>query len=288
MTSKVSGKTRLGAVCCVLLIAIALFAGCKQETPESYAPPGYGVSVGPLTDTVWEATNGDTFKFAANGKVSVPDELKILKIQGKLVQVGGKDIVIKYEDFTYTTEPSATGLNVVISGTTNELPNGKESMEFTYLYTESSGESRVITGTAKVGVPRIFKTLTINGIDPNNKQTETTTTENTIGPYKMIDADEVIYSTPLPTTKDVLGNYYDENGRTILQIKDDGTAIFFSKGIQKLKYWKYDNNTDADQGIFEGTIRVADEKNSLNLDYDTYALYPHALISNSSSEIYWK
>ena len=74
MSSKVTAKLPLGAAFSVLLISLALLAGCKQEAPvDSYAPPGYGASVGSLTDTVWKS-GSDTIRFGAEGKVTtVPD-----------------------------------------------------------------------------------------------------------------------------------------------------------------------------------------------------------------------
>lgn len=257
MTSKVSGKTRLGAVCCVLLIAIALFAGCKQETPESYAPPGYGVSVGPLTDTVWE-DDGKSFKFEANGKISVPDSMKTYELDGKKIELG---------DFTYTI----SGAEVTINGIVKKLPNGENTQTFQYYY---DGYSYNIT--VNVGDTRVIETLTINGskaADSNDK----------IGPYKMIDSEyEVTYSTTVPTRENYVGDYYDEDGRKKLQIKDDGTVISYKNGSQTVSYWRYNKETDADH--FEGTIRVAADEDLLADDeiHDTYTLYPHTLILGSS------
>lgn len=79
MSSKVTAKLRLGAAFSVLLISLALLAGCKQEADNSYTPPGYGASVGSLTDTVWK-NGSDTIRFGAEGKVTtVPDSWKRMK-----------------------------------------------------------------------------------------------------------------------------------------------------------------------------------------------------------------
>ena len=260
MTSKVSGKTRLGAVCCVLLIAIALFAGCKQETPESYAPPGYGVSVGPLTDTEWK-DDGKSFKFEANGKVSVPDSMKTYELYGKKIELG---------DFTYTISES----KVTINGIVKKLPNGENTETF-YV----SGYDYI---TVSVGDTSVIGTLTINGSKAADSNVK-------IGPYKMIDSKyEVTYSTTVPTRENYVGDYYDENGRKKLQIKDDGTAISYSNGTQSVSYWKYHNENDSDKGIEKGTIWIAADEDLLTDEgsHKTYTLYPHALISGSY--VYWK
>lgn len=282
MTSKVSGKTRLGAVCCVLLIAIALFAGCKQETPESYAPPGYGVSVGPLTDTEWKATNGDTFKFAANGKVSVPDSLKTKTLNGETIELG---------DFTYTLSALSIGsptAEVMIIGTVKKLPKDQNS----YIYSYYDAETGYTTKTIQLGDPLPVATLTVNG-----KKAETANSSDRVGPYNMITSNyATIYSTTVPTKENYVGDYYDDDGRKILQINEDGTAISFANGIQNIQYWKYHNETDPANGIDKGTIWVADEREQLNDnegEHGTYNLYPHAFMNwelgmLGDIGVYWK
>ena len=284
MTSKVSGKTRLGAVCCVLLIAIALFAGCKQETPESYAPPGYGVSVGPLTDTVWEATNGDTFKFAANGKVSVPESMKTKTFYGEKIELG---------DFTYTCHSDEIlddATKVTIAGVVKKLPNGEDSQTFRYYDGGYSGNI-----TVNVGDTINIKTLTING-----KRSNTAADYDKIGPYNMIDDDLVIYSTTVPTRENYVGDYYDEEGRKVLQIREDGTTIGYSNGEQDLQYWKYieKDTVNEDMQRYKGTVLIANSKEELNSqDYSgsPYHLYPHAFMAWEANNfffdiggVYWK
>ena len=283
MTSKVSGKTRLGAVCCVLLIAIALFAGCKQETPESYAPPGYGVSVGPLTDTVWEATNGDTFKFAANGKVSVPESMKTKTFYGEKIELG---------DFTYTCHSDEIlddATKVTIAGVVKKLPNGEDSQTFRYYDGGYSGNI-----TVNVGDTINIKTLTING-----KRSNTAADYDKIGPYNMIDDDLVIYSTTVPTRENYVGDYYDEEGRKVLQIREDGTTIGYSNGEQSLQYWKYVEENTVNENVqrYKGTVLIANSKEELNSqDYSgsPYHLYPHAFMVWQASNffidigVYWK
>ena len=68
MTSKVTAKLPLGVAFSMLLISLALFVGCKQDVApqDSYTPPGYGATVGYLTDTTWKNGN-DTIKFGAEG-----------------------------------------------------------------------------------------------------------------------------------------------------------------------------------------------------------------------------
>jgi hypothetical protein len=273
MTSKVSGKTRLGAVCCVLLIAIALFAGCKQETPESYAPPGYGVSIGPITDSTWtyRTSNGDeSLRFEANGKVSVPESMKTKTFYGKKIELG---------DFTYELSNS----RVVITGTVKKLPNGEESQTFTYKIDENSSSSNGIT--INVGDTTVIETLTINGTVANDSTKK-------IGPYSMIDDEyELTYSTTVPTAENYVGTYTDDRGRKNLEINKDGTWVSYTGGNRTMKYWKYVDNNDEENGIVKGTIWVAADEDQLVTggSYTVYTLYPHGLVSSSGSTIsYWK
>ena len=266
MTSKVNGKTRLGAVCCVLLIAIALFAGCKQETPESYAPPGYGVSVGLLTDSTWtyRTSNGDeSLRFEANGKVSVPESMKTKTFDGKKIELG---------DFTYELSNS----RVVISGTVKKLPNGEESQTFTYKIDENYSFPIVIN----VGDTTVIETLTING-----KRAKTAEDYDTVGPYSMVDAEyDRTYSTTVPTAENYVGTYTDDRGRKNLEINKDGTWVSYTSGNRTMKYWKYVDNDDEENGIVKGTIWVAADEDQLVTDgsYTVYTLYPHALVSSSA------
>ena len=282
MTTKVSGKTRLGAVCCVLLIAIALFAGCKQETPESYAPPGYGVSVGPLTDTVWKDVNGNTLKFEANGKVSVPESMKTKTFYGEKIELG---------DFTYTCHSDEIlddATKVTIAGVVKKLPNGEGSQRI-------PGGGSYDYWTVNVGDTINIKTLTING-----KRSNTAADYDKIGPYNMIDDDLVIYSTTVPTRENYVGNYYDEEGRKVLQIREDGTTIGYSNGEQGLQYWKYVEENTVNENVqrYKGTVLIANSKEELNSqDYSgsPYHLYPHAFMVWQASNffidiggMYWK
>lgn len=274
MTSKVSGKTRLGAVCCVLLIAIALFAGCKQETPESYAPPGYGVSVGPLTDSTW-TNEGKSFKFEANGNVSVPDSMKTKTFYGEKIELG---------DFTYTyhsDEILDDATKVTIAGVVKKLPNGEGSQRIPV-----GGSYGGSYWTVNVGDTINIKTFTING-----KRSNTAADYDKIGPYNMIDDDLVIYSTTVPTRENYVGDYYDEEGRKVLQIREDGTTIGYSNGEQGLQYWKYVEENTVNENVqrYKGTVLIANSKEELNSqDYSgsPYHLYPHALTDGNKT--YWK
>lgn len=266
MTSKVNGKTRLGAVCCVLLIAIALFAGCKQETPESYAPPGYGVSVGPLTDSTW-TYEGKSFKFEANGNVSVPDSLKTKTLNGETIELG---------DFTYKMSGND---KVIISGIVKKLPNGEKSQTFTY---KDEYYSSLIV--INVGDTTVIETLTING-----KKSATSDSTDVIGPYAMITEDyETTYKTTVPTEENYVGSYFDELGRKIFEINKDGTCFSYENGNRIMKYWKYVSDNNLDKEIYKGTIWVAVDEELLaeDISHDTYVLYPHALISGNKP--YWK
>ena len=266
MTSKVNGKTRLGAVCCVLLIAIALFAGCKQETPESYAPPGYGVSVGRLTDSTW-TYEGKSFKFEANGKVSVPDSLTKQDLEIPIGSTYKNYGTIELGDFTYKT----SGDTVTISGTVKKLPEKISDVPAAYAQY-----------LPEVGDTEVLETLTING-----KVDDIATRR--VGPYAMITEDyETTYKTTVPTEENYVGSYFDELGRKIFEINKDGTCFSYENGNRIMKYWKYVSDKNLDKGIYEGTIWVAVDEELLaeDISHDTYVLYPHALIGGNKP--YWK
>lgn len=256
MSSKVTAKLRLGAAFSVLLISLTLLAGCKQEADNSYTPPGYGASVGPLTDTVWQS-GSDTIRFGAEGKVTtVPDSWKKDEFPGFYL--------MEYGDFTYSgtdihakvTNVQAErvpGFDVVEKGTT--IPDFATFTVPTTTTTNQDGQSNPVTNYYEMKV-------TIKG-----KPTTTFTMENR------------------PTSEDAfVGTYYDERGRKAIQInKDDSTFVTFTNGEQTVQYWKYNG---------DGTISVTPfTNNSMGSSTSTsstiYYLYPHALMSNRSA-VAWK
>lgn len=237
-------------------------------------PPGYGRSIGPLTDSTWtyQLRDGgeETLRFEANGKVSVPESMKTITFDGKKVELG---------DFTYIQNDS----QVVIRGTVKKLPNGEDSQDFRIDYNEGSD---YYTMTIDVGDTREIETLTING-----KSSKTAEEYDSVGPYTMVDSEyEAEYSTTVPTAENYVGTYTDDRGRKSFEINKDGTIFQYENGNQTMKYWKYVDNTDKENGIFEGTIWVAADEDQLVTDgfYTVYTLYPHGLVSSSGSISYWK
>lgn len=251
MSSKVTAKLRLGAAFSVLLISLALLAGCKQEADNSYTPPGYAASVGPLTDTVWK-NGSDTIRFGAEGKVTtVPDSWKKDEVAGVYL--------IEYGDFTYSSGKIFAKVKKLgelakeffkgIEGTTSEFAT------FT-VPTKSSPEEQ---GTPVTNYYEMK--VTIAGATTST----TFTMENK------------------PTSGDkFVGTYYDELGRKKIQINNDGTFVDFSNGGQSIQYWKYQN---------DGTIYVKSTQFDGSLNEfsggSTYYLYPHALMSGGDPKA-WK
>ncbi|MBR6566669.1 MAG: hypothetical protein IKK79_07685 [Spirochaetaceae bacterium] len=204
MSSKVTAKLRLGAAFSVLLISLTLLAGCKQEADNSYTPPGYGASVGPLTDTVWK-NGSDTIRFGAEGKVvDVPKKWKT------------DEFVDEYGDFTYSSgkifakvkklDELAKEFFEGIEGTTSEFAT------FIVPTTTTTNQNITVTNYYEMKV-------TING-NPT-----TFTMDNK------------------PTSGDkFVGTYYDEQGRKYIQINKDNTFVQFTDGEHSIQYWKYNDN----------------------------------------------
>lgn len=258
MSSKVTAKLRLGAAFSVLLISLTLLAGCKQEADNNYTPPGYGASVGPLTDTVWK-NGSDTIRFGAEGKVTtVPDSWK----KNELPEF----YLMEYGDFTYSDGEifAKVKKSDVLAKEDAEDFEGTvgttfERATFTVPTTTTSnqdGQNTTVTNYYEMKV-------TISG-----RQSTTFTMENK------------------PTSGDkFVGTYYDDRGRKAIQINKDGTFVRFIDGEQSIQYWKDKNN---------GTISVqstpfTDNPGSMgsSTSSTTYYLYPHALMSNGSVEA-WK
>lgn len=265
MSSKVTAKLPLGAAFSVLLISLALLAGCKQEAPvDSYAPPGYGTSVGYLTDTVWKSGSDTTIRFGAEGKVTtVPSSWKKeLSVRIEIRDNSGyspryEKVQADFNDFTY----SGTAIYGKVTKASSKYLNKGDIVKiatFDVPTTETtSNQGQYITVTnyyeMKVKIEGDFGSTTF-------------TMENK------------------PTSGDkFVGTYYDDRGRKKIQInKEDGTFVTFANGGQSIQYWKYQN---------DGTIYVkyTPFDGSLNefSGGSTYYLYPHALMRNGSV-VAWK
>ena len=165
---------------------------------------------------------------------------------------------------------------------------------FTYSITEGS-TSTYYSKTVYVGDTLEIETLTING-----KRAETAEDYDTVGPYNMVDDSYVIYSTTVPTRENYVGDYYDDEGRKVLQIREDGTTISYSDGEQGLQYWKYVEENTVNETVqrHKGTVLIANSKEELNSqDYSgsPYHLYPHAFMVWEANNfffdiggMYWK
>lgn len=260
MSSKVTAKLPLGAAFSVLLISLALLAGCKQEAPvDSYAPPGYGASVGSLTDTVWK-NGSDTIRFGAEGKVTtVPSSWKKdLWVRIETSDSEYRTVQADFNDFTYS---DGAIYGKVTKAASNYLEKGDRVMIAAFDVPRT--EPRKITGENGLTVTKkehyyyYEMKVTIAGATTTSTSTTTFTMENK------------------PTSGDkFVGTYYDELGRKRIQInKEDSTFVSFYEGRQFIQYWKYQS---------DGTICVKytpfDGSPNEFSEGLTYYLYPHALM----------
>ena len=256
MSSKVTAKLRLGAAFSVLLISLALLAGCKQEADNSYTPPGYQASVGYLTDTVWRS-GSDIIKFVAEGKVTVPDSWKVRETTFPIPNGKSQAVQIEFNDFTYS------GTQIYGKVTKVEAKNSEKLSE-------------EIASLVKVGGTFPFATFTVPL--KYTREGEVTPVTN----YYGMEVEIFNESTPstfnmedIPTSEDKFVGTYDDNlGRKAIQINTDGTFVTFTNGEQRVSYWKKDGG---------GTIYVKPTPfGGSPKDFSggsTYYLYPHALMS---------
>lgn len=255
MTSKVTAKLPLGVAFSMLLISLALFVGCKQDVAQdSYTPPGYGATVGYLTDTTWKSGN-DTIKFGAEGSVTVPDSMKTMGIE--LEGLEGKKFFFEFGDFTY----SVLGSTVTISAKVTKVPEMPKD-----------GES-----LAEVGDIIEVATCTV-GVTADGTSVKDY--------YQMKFNKQTFTMENRPTSGDkFVGTYYNGQGVKSVQINKDGTFVEFTSGGKDISYWQDNGN---------GTISVKDEPftnsstsgTSSSTSPTIYYLYPHALMSNGSAGFY--
>lgn len=264
MSSKVTAKLPLGAAFSVLLISLALLAGCKQEAPvdNSYTPPGYGASVGYLTDTVWK-NDSDTIRFGAEGKVTtVPDSWK-KELSVKILTSNNwyRTVQADFNDFTYSGGVIYGKVTKVGEGSSEYLEKGDRVKVATFdvptatTNTNYSGQSNTVTNYYAMKV-------TIAGATTST----TFTMENK------------------PTSGDkFVGTYYDELGRKKIQINKDGTFVAFTNGGQFIQRWEYNDNGTNDNGIISVTPFTNNSAgSSASTSSTTYYLYPHALMTYNS------
>ena len=306
MTSKVTAKLPLGVAFSMLLISLALFVGCKQEADNSYTPPGYGATVGYLTDTTWKSGN-DTIKFGAEGSVTVPNSMKKIEFGSAVVEFG---------DFTYSASGTISAKVKREKGAEGygfSVGNIVEVATFSIGTTASSGttssgdgtydDSNSGTGTKEdypygTGTKEDYPYGEQKGESASNgTQGSSPSTSGTYRYYQMkvspelggvlkFGEDQTFTMENKPTSGDkFVGTYYNGQGVKQLQINKDNTFVRFTSGGKNISYWRDNGN---------GTISVSSEPftngfnsgTSSSTSSTTYYLYPHALMSNGSAQFY--
>ena len=298
MTSKVTAKLPLGVAFSMLLISLALFVGCKQEADNSYTPPGYGATVGYLTDTTWKSSN-DTIKFGAEGSVTVPNSMKKIEFGSAIIELG---------DFTYSASGTISAKVKKTKGTegfSELLSEGNivEVATFSIGTTASSDTTSPGDGTYD---DYTSGNGTKDDYTSGDKKGESTGTQGSStsgsGPYKYYQMkvspelggvlkfgeEKTFTMENRPTSGDkFVGTYYNGQGVKQLQINKDNTFVRFTSGGKNISYWRDKGN---------GTISVqstpftnsSTSGTSSSTSSNTYYLYPHALRVENSSEIYYK
>ena len=297
MTSKVTAKLPLGVAFSMLLISLALFVGCKQDiAQDSYTPPGYGATVGYLTDTTWKSGN-ETIKFGAEGSVTVPDSMKKIKFGSAIIELG---------DFTYSV--STYSDSVTISAKVKKAPADLSGFfsegdiidvatctigTTASSGTTSSGDTAYGDSTSGTGTKEDYPSEGKEGGSASNgTQGSSTSPSGIYKYYQMKVSPELLGNVQtftmenIPTSGDkFVGTYYNGQGVKSVQINKDGTFVNFSSGGKNISYWQDNGN---------GTISVKSEPftnspnsgTSSSTSSTTYYLYPHALMSNGSAKFY--
>lgn len=302
MTSKVTAKLPLGVAFSMLLISLALFVGCKQDVApqDSYTPPGYGATVGYLTDTTWKNGN-DTIKFGAEGSVTVPNSMKKI---GDVVELG---------DFTYSVSGTTVTISAKVKKASADLSGwisagdiidvatctiGTTASSGTTYDDYTSGDGTKEGSTSGDPTYDDYTSGDKKGESASNgTQGSSTSTSGTykyyqmkvsieLGGYLKFGEEKTYTMENKPTSGDkFVGTYYNGQGVKQLQINKDNTFVRFTSGGKNISYWR-DN--------LDGTISVkstpftnsSNSGTSSSTSSTTYYLYPHALMSNGSAQFY--
>lgn len=301
MTSKVTAKLPLGVAFSMLLISLALFVGCKQDVApqDSYTPPGYGATVGYLTDTTWKSGN-ETIKFGAEGSVSVPNSMK-----KRDIGLEGKIFSLELGDFTYSVSSTTVTISAKVKKAPADLSEFYSEGDIidvatcTIGTTASSGTTS--SGDTAYGDSTSDDTAYDDSTSGDKKgesagtQGSSTSTSGIYKYYQMkvspelggvqFGEEKTFTMENRPTSGDkFVGTYYNGHGVKQIQINKDNTFVRFTAGGKDISYWK-DND--------DGTISVSSEpftNSSISGTSSTsptiYYLYPHAL--RSSGNTYYK
>ena len=290
MTSKVTAKLPLGVAFSMLLISLALFVGCKQDVApqDSYTPPGYGATVGYLTDTTWKSGN-DTIKFGAEGSVSVPDSMKKIEFGSAIIELG---------DFTYSASGTISAKVKKTKGTEgiSELLSEGDIIDVAIFSigttassgTTSSGDGTYGDYTSGNGTKDDYTSGEQKG-ESNGTQGSSTSTSGIYKYYQMevsielggvpkFGEEKTFTMENRPTSGDkFVGTYYDERGVKDIQINKDGTFVSFDEGGKYIRNWTFNEN---------GTISVTPIGSDSTSSSTIYYLYPHALMYNGKVASY--
>ncbi len=296
MTSKVTAKLPLGVAFSMLLISLALFVGCKQDVApqDSYTPPGYGATVGYLTDTTWKSGN-DTIKFGAEGSVTVPNSMK--KIDG----------VVELGDFTYSVFGTTVTISAKVKNASADLSGwisagdiidvatctiGTTASSGTTYDDYTSGDGTKEGSTSGDTTYDDYTSGDKKGESASNGTQGSSTSTSGIYKYYQMEVSTMSGSVQYytmenrPTSGDkFVGTYYNGHGVKQIQINKDNTFVRFTSGGKDISYWKdNDDGTISVQSTPFTTSSTSEPGSSTSPTI--YYLYPHALMSNGSAKFY--